>query len=84
VFTALLGELDPLAGPSAPIGTGVGDAADAIGRLGAAARRRLGATTTVVGGWSPWQLASAVTAGHLLGGSRLRGNAHRATGHRRN
>jgi hypothetical protein len=66
VFTALLGELDPLAGPSAPIGTGVGDAVDAIGRVGAAARRRLGATTAVVGGWSPWQLASAVTAGRLL------------------
>lgn len=66
VFTALLGELDPLAGPSAPIGTGVGDAVDAIGRVGAAARRRLGVTTAVVGGWSPWQLASAVTAGRLL------------------
>lgn len=66
VFTALLGEFDPLAGPSAPIGTGVGDAVDAIGRVGAAARRRLGATTAVVGGWSPWQLASAVTAGRLL------------------
>jgi hypothetical protein len=66
VFTALLGELDPLAGPSAPIGTGVGDAVDAIGRVGAAARRRLGAMTAVVGGWSPWQLASAVTAGRLL------------------
>ena len=66
VFTALLGELDPLGGPSAPIGTGVGVAVDAIGRVGAAARRRLGVTTAVVGGWSPWQLASAVTAGRLL------------------
>lgn len=64
VFTALLGELDRLAGPAPPSGTALGDAVDAIGRAAAAARRRLGATG--VGGWSPWQLASAVTAGRLL------------------
>lgn len=67
VFTAVLGELDRLAGPMPPSGSGVGDAVDAIGRVGAAARRRLGATTVAgVGGWSPWQLASAITAGRLL------------------
>lgn len=65
VFTALLGELDSMVGPTPPTGTGVGDAVDVIGRVAAAARRRLG-VTTVVGGWSPWQLASAVTAGWLL------------------
>ena len=43
------------------------DAVDVIGRVGAAARRRLGTdTAVVVGGWSPWQLASALTAGRLL------------------
>ena len=67
VFTAVLGELDPLAGSARPTGTVLGDAVDVIGRVGAAARRRLGTdTAVVVGGWSPWQLASALTAGRLL------------------
>jgi hypothetical protein len=64
VFTVLLGELDRLAGPAPPSGTVLGDAVDAVRRAAAAARRRRGATG--VGGWSPWQLASAVTAGRLL------------------
>ena len=62
VFTALLGELDPLAGPIRPAGSVVADAVEAIGAAVAAARRRLG----VVGAVSAWQLCSAVTGGRLL------------------
>jgi hypothetical protein len=61
-FTALLVELDPLAG-SMPVHMAVfADAVEAVGAVGAAARRRLG----VLGAVSPWQLAVAVTNGRLL------------------
>jgi hypothetical protein len=66
VFTSLLGELDPLAGPIRPMGSLFADAVEAIGACAAAARRRLG----VVGAVSAWQLASAVTGGRLLGPGR--------------
>ena len=59
VFTALLVQLDPLAGPL-PVHPSV--VAEAVGACAAAARRRLG----VVGAVSPWQLACAVTDGFLL------------------
>jgi hypothetical protein len=60
--TALLVQLDPLTGPL-PSHPGVfADAVEVIGGCAAAARRRLG----VVGAVSPWELASAVTAGLLL------------------
>jgi hypothetical protein len=62
VFTRVLVELDPLTGPLSPTGAVFGDAVEAVGAVAAAARRRLG----VVGGSSPWQLASAVTGGRLL------------------
>ncbi|MCH6471182.1 hypothetical protein [Sinomonas terrae] len=63
VFTALLGQLDPLAGPMPPShGGGFADALEAIGRAGSAARRRLGAGVAV----SSWTLASVVTGGLLL------------------
>lgn len=62
VFTALLSELDALAGPIAPRGSGLADAVEVIGACAAAARRRLG----VVGAVSAWQLCSAVTGGRLL------------------
>jgi hypothetical protein len=60
--TALLAELDPLAGSVMPCGSVVADAVEAIGLVAAAARRRLG----VIGAVSAWQLASAVTSGRLL------------------
>jgi hypothetical protein len=62
VCTALLAELDPLAGPTPPAGSALADTVQVIGAAAAAARRRLG----VVGAVSAWQLASAVTGGRLL------------------
>jgi hypothetical protein len=62
VCTALLAELDPLAGPTPPAGSVLADTVQVIGAAAAAARRRLG----VVGAVSAWQLASAVTGGRLL------------------
>jgi hypothetical protein len=67
VFTALLVELDPLAGPIGVRGAGFADAVEAVGAVAAAARRRLG----VSGAVSPWQLASAITGGRLLFGPAL-------------
>jgi Homeodomain-like domain len=66
-FTALLHELDPVSGPLPPTGSAFADAVAAVGVSAAAARRRLGAVVgTVVGTWSPWQLAAAVSGGRLL------------------
>jgi hypothetical protein len=62
VFTALLVDLDPLAGPITVRGSVLADAVEVIGAAAAAARRRLG----VIGAVSAWQLASAVTSGRLL------------------
>jgi hypothetical protein len=62
-FTALLHELDPLSGPVSPAGTAFADAVAAVGVAAAAARRRLGA---LMGSWSPWQVAAAVSGGRLL------------------
>ncbi len=63
MLTALLVQLDPLTAPL-PVGPGVvADAVEVVGVVAAAARRRLG----VIGAVSPWQLASAVTCGLLLG-----------------
>ncbi len=62
VFTALLVELDPLAGPLPAHGSVFADAVEVIGGCAAAARRRLG----VIGAVSAWQLASAITNGRLL------------------
>ena len=67
VFTTLLVELGPLAGPIGPAATRLADAVAAIGVVAAAARRRLG----VVGAVSAWQLASAVTGGRLLAATGL-------------
>lgn len=69
VFTALLVQLDPLAGPLPGHRSVFADAVEAVGGCAAAARRRLG----VLGAVSPWQLASAVTNGHLLAGGRPAG-----------
>lgn len=63
VFTFLLLELDPLAGPVPPEPTVFADAVAAVGVTAAAARRRLGG---LVGMWSPWQVAAAVSGGRLL------------------
>jgi hypothetical protein len=62
LFTALLVHLDPLTGPLASHPNVFADAVEVVGGCAGAARRRLG----VVGAVSPWQLASAVTAGLLL------------------
>jgi hypothetical protein len=62
LFTALLVELDPLAGPLPSRSSGFADAVEAVGGCVAAARRRLG----VLGAVSPWQVAAAVTGGCLL------------------
>lgn len=63
VFAALLGQLDPLAGPVPPShGGGCADAFEAIGQAVSAARRRLGAGVAV----SSWALASVVTGGLML------------------
>ena len=62
VCTALLVELDPLAGPLGVRCSVWADAVEAVGACAAAARRRLG----VVGAVSAWQLVSAVTGGLLL------------------
>lgn len=67
VFTGLLVELDPLAGPIGPAATRLADAVAAVGVVAAAARRRLG----VVGAVSAWQLAAAVTGGRLLAATGL-------------
>jgi hypothetical protein len=74
VCAALLGEYDRLAGPVPPRGSGLADAVEAVGACAAAAVRRLG----VMGAVSPWQLASAVTGGRLLGvgGSAWRVNTN--------
>lgn len=58
-FSALLTELDPLAGPVCPAGSVLADAVEAIGVTCAAARRRVGAV-------SAWQIVSAFTGGRLL------------------
>jgi hypothetical protein len=63
ILVGLLVELDPLHGPIHPVGSAFADAVEMVGAVMAAARRRLG----VVGAVSPWQLASAVTDGRLLG-----------------
>lgn len=63
MLSALLGELDPSAGPPSPEGSVFADAVAAVGVTAAAARRRLGG---VVGTWSPWQVAAAVCGGQLL------------------
>lgn len=65
---ALLVELDPVTGPLAAAGSVFADAVGALGALASAARRRLGAD---VGGWSPWQVASAISGGWLLHSVRL-------------
>lgn len=65
---ALLVELDPVTGPLAAAGSVLADAVNALGVLASAARRRLGAG---VGGWSPWQTASAISGGWLLHPARL-------------
>lgn len=62
VFTGLLAELDPLAGPPGPAGSIFADAVEVVGAVAAAARRRLG----VLGAVTAWQLVSAVTGGRLL------------------
>jgi hypothetical protein len=62
-FTALLHELDPLSGPVRAAGSTFADAVSAVGVAVAAARRRLGA---LVGAWSPWRVAAAVSGGRLL------------------
>jgi hypothetical protein len=62
VFTGLLVMLDPLAGPLPAHPSLFADAVEVVGVCAGAARRRLGA----VGAVSPWQLAAAVTGGHLL------------------
>lgn len=62
LFTALLVQLDPLSGPLPSHPSVFADAVEAVGGCAGAARRRLG----VVGAVSPWQLASAVSAGSLL------------------
>lgn len=65
----LLLEVDPLCGPLPARGSVVADAVEVIGAAGAAVRRRLGVS---VGGWSPWQLVSAVSGGWLLHPARCR------------
>lgn len=62
VFTALLHELDPLAGPAPVSATAFVGAVQVIGAVAAAARRRFG----VVGTASPWRHASALSGGLLL------------------
>jgi hypothetical protein len=62
MFTVLLGQLDPLAGPLPAHPSVFADAVEVIGACVAAARRRLG----VVGAVSPWRLAAAVTNGRFL------------------
>jgi transposase-like protein len=62
VCTALLVQLDQLAGPLPVHPSVFADAVEAVGACAAAARRRLG----VLGAVSPWQAASAITQGRLL------------------
>lgn len=59
-FMVLLIALDPDPGPVPPRGSEVGDAVEVIGLAAAAAVRRFGARR-------PWQFASAVSGGLLLG-----------------
>ena len=67
VFTALLVRARSADRPAAEsIRAWFADAVEVVGACAAAARRRLG----VVGAVSPWQLASAVTAGLLLAAGR--------------
>ena len=58
-FTVLAHGLDPLLGPVAPTGTGVGDAVEAIAVAARAAAVRLGAVP-------PWQFAVRASRGGLL------------------
>ena len=58
-FTVLAHGLDPLLGPIAPTGTGVGDAVEAIAVAARAAAVRLGAVL-------PWQFAVRASRGGLL------------------
>lgn len=74
VFTALLVQLDPLTGPLPTYPNVFADAVEVVGGCAAAARRRLG----VLGAVSPWQLASAVTAGLLLAPASGAGRSTRA------
>ena len=62
VFMTLLVQFDPLTAVMPVPASPFAEAVEVIGACAAAARRRLG----VVGAVSPWQLASAVTAGLLL------------------
>jgi len=67
LFTALLHELDPLAGAVPPAGSPFAAAVAAVGAAAAGACRRLGAAG--VGGVvtrSPWQVAAAASGGRLL------------------
>lgn len=68
VFTALLHELDPLAGVVPPTGSRFADAVEAIGAVAAATRRRLGPAVCI---WSPWEVAAAVSGGRLLASAPL-------------
>jgi hypothetical protein len=68
-FTALVRELDPMAGPVPPAASTFADAVAAVGAAAAAARRRLGVGADGGGGvvtWSPWQVAAAASSGRLL------------------
>jgi hypothetical protein len=66
-FTALLHQLDPVAGPVPPAGSAFADAVAAVGAAAAAVRRRLGVDAGhLVGTWSPWWVAAAVCGGRLL------------------
>lgn len=58
-FTALLGALDPEAGPLLPRGTVFADAVEALGRAASAAVLRLSPDP-------PWEFASKATGGLLL------------------
>jgi hypothetical protein len=63
-FTALVGALDPDPRLPAPGGSGLADAVAAIVAAAGAVARRWG---QVVSALSPWELASAVSLGGLLG-----------------
>lgn len=58
-FTALLHALDPEAAPLLPRGSVFADAAEVIGRVGAAAVLRLSPSC-------PWEFAARATGGRLL------------------
>jgi transposase-like protein len=61
VFTVLVAELDPDPPPAGPAGSPLADAVAAIAAAAAAFGRRFLVAV------SPWELASAVTSGSLLG-----------------